>query len=595
MPALAQEQATVNLLQAATPYKGWRLSSLRLEGVPADLEGPLREGLALTGKARLGGLLGRKRPALTPALLGQDADRIRLFMARHGYPWAVVMARADPRPRRRLDLLLSVLPGPAVHVAELELQGPPEVEAREAELRDLLPAAGDIFTDESLRLAVRKVEDLLRGEGHARARCLTDVAVRDSLNLILACQVLPGPVCRVASVEVSGVAPDLARLAERSLRPLHDQPVTPRLLVGAQDRLRLLGVFRQIRFAMDLDSLPDVREVPVALRAELAPRPPRLLEAGAGWWTAEGGRLGGRWSHANLFTGGRGLQLTASASKVRQSSRLESWWPAMGSPTLRGEIALLLDRLREESYNVLNRELRLGLRQQPTLLLTLSGGVALADVQVEGRTADSTAFRARAGRQTMFTAAALRNTTDNPLDPRQGAQYSLQLEWTIPGFFSQADYLRTDAERVSYHSLGLVTTAARLRVGMAWPLASTPDLLPNRRFFAGGMEHRGFGRHQLGPRDAAGAPLGGEVLALGGVEVRLPLVWKLGLAFFVDAGQVWSDLGGAAPRDLEYAAGPALLLNTPVGPLRADLGLRLGSSDDDLPNWAVHVSIGHPF
>jgi len=596
-PAAAEPHADADAAAslAALPYKGWPVASFRVEGVPADLARPLAKGLALAGTPRWGGLLGRKRPALTPALLEEDLARTRLFLARNGHPAARVEALPLPASRRRVDLLWRVDPGPAVRVSHVDWLVPAGKDGLRDGLADLLPAPGRVFRDDDLQAAAVRVEERLRGEGRARARCHPSLLSLDSASVALRFQLEPGPVCRVDSIRVTGVAPDLARLAARTLRPLHGQIATPDALRGGRDRLRLLGVFRDIRLSLDGPADLESDLAGVGLRAELAPRAPRTLEGGLGWWTDEGGRLTGRWSHASLFGGGRGLQVEGGASRVRQNGRLDAWWPALGLATLRGEASLVADRQREASYHLLNRELRLGFRQQPTLRLGWSGGMGLAEVKVDERSPDSTAFRSKPGRQTVFRAALVADHTDNPLDPHRGGKSGLQVEWTIPGFFNQGDFLRVEGEQTLHREVGPCVLAARLRAGLAWPLASSPDLLPNRRFFAGGTDHRGFGRNRLGPRDTESAPVGGEALALGSLELRLPLFWRLGASLFLDAGNVWRRPGEIRPGEVELAAGPALLVATPVGPLRADLGIRLGAADDGLGRWAVHASIGHPF
>ncbi len=344
-------------------------------------------------------------------------------------------------------------------MGSLRLEGldDPALANRRAALLGLLPQPGQRFQDEPYRTGSQAVEESLRSVGRARATCTSEVRRADSLHVGLVYQVQPGPACRVDSLVVTGVKPDLIRLARRSLSPLRGRPCTTRLLALAQERLSLLGVYRQIRF--------------------------QLLEAGVGWWTTEGGRVSARLSHANLFAGGRGLQVGGSFSRVRQTGRVETWWPALILPTLRGELQLLQDRQQEENYHMLIRELRVGGRVQPSLLLTYSGGLAVSVVNLDEFSPDSTAYLARPGRQTVFNVQALRNSTDDPLDPHSGT-------------------------------------------------------LPNRRFFAGGMDHRGFGRHLLGPLDEAGAP---------------------------------------------------------IGPVRTDLGLRVGATDDEQDAWALHVSIGHSF
>jgi outer membrane protein insertion porin family len=149
----------------------------------------------------------------------------------------------------------------------------------------------------------------------------------------------------------------------------------------------------------------------------------------------------------------------------------------------------------------------------------------------------------------------------------------------------------------TYKSLGgVLVAAARLRAGWAEPLGDSEDLLPNKRFFAGGATSmRGFKRHKLGPLDDEGAPLGGESKVEASLELRFPIFGRLGGAAFVDAGQVWTGGNTFAFDELEVAAGPGLVIRTPIGPIRGDVGFRLTDLDKTQPDQVYHLSIGHPF
>jgi outer membrane translocation and assembly module TamA len=46
---------------------------------------------------------------------------------------------------------------------------------------------------------------------------------------------------------------------------------------------------------------------------------------------------------------------------------------------------------------------------------------------------------------------------------------------------------------------------------------------------------------------------------------------------------------------MEIAVGPGLSLRTPVGPIRADYGIRLTHYDTSEPDAVFHIYIGNPF
>jgi outer membrane translocation and assembly module TamA len=85
-------------------------------------------------------------------------------------------------------------------------------------------------------------------------------------------------------------------------------------------------------------------------------------------------------------------------------------------------------------------------------------------------------------------------------------------------------------------------------------------------------------------------------------EARLGLTGKWSGVLFVDGGNVWSDAWQVKPADLRWAVGPGLRYDTPIGPLRVDLGVQLNPIDGLLINgtpesrrWRIHFSIGQAF
>ena len=85
-------------------------------------------------------------------------------------------------------------------------------------------------------------------------------------------------------------------------------------------------------------------------------------------------------------------------------------------------------------------------------------------------------------------------------------------------------------------------------------------------------------------------------------EARLGLRGKISGVLFVDGGNVWADSWMVQPRDLRWAAGPGLRYDTPIGPVRIDLGIQLNPIQGLLINgipegrrWRIHFSIGQAF
>ena len=168
--------------------------------------------------------------------------------------------------------------------------------------------------------------------------------------------------------------------------------------------------------------------------------------------------------------------------------------------------------------------------------------------------------------------------------------------------------MRLSAQYSTYYSLGRHLVFARnTRIGIESPygplqrvdipasatapaqVVFTHDIPLPERFFMGGSESdRGFSINQAGPRDPlTGFPVGGNALFLNSMELRIRVQEnRLGFALFHDFGNVFSSVremrllkvSQNSPTDLNYAShaiGVGIRYNTPIGPLRLDVGYNL--------------------
>lgn len=570
-------------------YKGWTVTELRLEGVPGDLEDEFRRGLAL---APVPGVLRTRRTLFYPSILEADLNRSRLFLARRGYPRAAVDARFDPEAEKRfLRVRLVVDPGDPTRVAAFRVDGaaPP---AAAAALRLKKSWEGAVFREDRLAGAVEELAAVHRDSGYAWAAVTPEVAADGGGNAIVVFRVAPGPECVFRETIVEGTPDDLVLLARKTADIEGGRRFSPSDLDRARRNLRLLDLFRQIRVEPEegIGGAVDVR-------LRLIPRTPRSIEFGLGYWTDDLLRGHARWEHRNLFSRGRGLAVQGAASRFRQSVGVSTWWPAWIGPRIRGELGGDMRWEREESYDLDSRSVELGARYRPSFTSTVRAGVALSDVNVDVKTEEADAFIEGDGLLTTFSLLGHRDSSDDRLFPTSGSVLWARGEWAPSGFLSESHFILGESSGTVY--LGLtkrVVVAARVGGGGARPTGGSMDLLPNKRFYAGGASSmRGFERRRLGPQDAEGAPLGGEAKLEGALELRFPLFWRFQAAAFADVGQVWSRAREIRPEEMEAAVGPGVMILTPVGAVRADWGHRVTDRQKGEPVDVFHLSIGQPF
>ena len=89
----------------------------------------------------------------------------------------------------------------------------------------------------------------------------------------------------------------------------------------------------------------------------------------------------------------------------------------------------------------------------------------------------------------------------------------------------------------------------------------------------------------MGPRDEAGNPLGGQILATGSLEVEQMVLERWGAAAFADFGSAETDL----PLRPEAGLGAGIRWRSPVGLVRLDGAFAV--TLDGTP-FRVHLRIG---
>ncbi len=228
------------------------------------------------------------------------------------------------------------------------------------------------------------------------------------------------------------------------------------------------------------------------------------------------------------------------------------------------------------------------------------------------------------------------NRTNAPFSPTSGIRASAEAEHASGFTASDFRYNRAVAEIAGFYPLRFrrAVAAARIKAGWVRPLASTADavgivnvgndlttaqiLHPRKRFYAGGSQSvRGFGENQLGPRvltidpdvlrgrtvtddvvsyvcapsvpimecsvnaphlqdrDFQVRPLGGTTLLEGSVELRIPIRRAVVGAVFVDGAILGeASLGSITTGTAAITPGFGVRYESPVGPIRVDLGVR---------------------
>jgi outer membrane protein assembly factor BamA len=215
-------------------------------------------------------------------------------------------------------------------------------------------------------------------------------------------------------------------------------------------------------------------------------------------------------------------------------------------------------------------------------------------------------------RLSTLSATWIRDTRDKPLDASRGFYQTLDLGITPKGLGSNTNFARFLGQSSYYKPFGKTIWANRITLGLAHSFASS-DVPTSERFFSGGETTlRGFPINGAGPQRTVPAcsnpavpstcvnlqvPVGGDQLFIFNSEFRFPLGIKegLGAAVFYDGGNVYGPIGVSHfIRDYTNTVGVGLRYNTPVGPVRFDIGRNLNPAMG-LKATQFYITLGQAF
>jgi outer membrane protein insertion porin family/translocation and assembly module TamA len=200
---------------------------------------------------------------------------------------------------------------------------------------------------------------------------------------------------------------------------------------------------------------------------------------------------------------------------------------------------------------------------------------------------------------------AYHSTADSVLNAHRGYQIAFHAEQAgrfLPGSFK---YYAMSADGRHYLPISeRVVVASRLQLGSIAAPGTDPKSVPfSKLYFLGGATSvRGWGQFEISPLSGSGLPIGGNSLLAFSEELRARLHGNLGGVLFLDGGNVWASGWTIKLNDLRYAIGPGLRYQTPVGPIRLDLGYQLNPIPGlivgvapQARRWRIHFSIGQAF
>lgn len=510
----------------------------------------------------------------------------------------------------------------------VEVIGAPAGEAVDAEalieVADL--RVGRPFKYDRYQRAKEKIKARLVEQGYAHAEVKGTVEVHEERETAVArFTVNPGPISYFGEVSVEGLSRTEESLVRNRIAWNEGERFDPVKLEETRGRLYETGLVGNVRFDWREEGNPRVLDI--VIRAKEGTRHELRLGGGIGLEQAHyEARARAMYTHRNFLDpkatlrlnlrpgfaffrsglGFAGFNIEAGAELDREDFLFPRW-------KLTNAIDYTRTELEAFAYQGPSVRLSMG---RPILdeRLALSFGVQYHYYDFPRV---NEAISAETKRQfgifepspfASFQPSLTYDARDDPFSPAKGWYASLRLELGHIFKSDASQYGKVTPELRGYIPIQTrrVVLAGKARIG-----TQVLDLVPipvTQRFFSGGAEsQRGFGYRRLAPQvtgsEGEPLPLGGEVMIETSAELRVDVAklagqW-FGFVVFLDGADVanhWSDIPFP---NLHWAVGPGLRYDTPVGPVRFDIGFRLnrmgGNEPDPDSRFAFHFSLGEAF
>jgi outer membrane protein insertion porin family len=434
-----------------------------------------------------------------------------------------------------------------------------------------------------------------------------------------------GKKARISDIAVRGNNRVKASLITREVTLRPGDVFSDKKLVDSQQKILDTGLFKDVQLEPRPGS-PD--SATVELVVVVKERRMREVSVAVGYGTRDEARLTTGWTHRNLWNTGRqfdvrsvlgSTELAQGLTRKRGDLALTDRW--LFGRRLVGALGLYAEETLEEFKEVSNGEYtldRYGINLSVKKDLSLSTQLTttytheFADVRKATWTHEQAeSLRLQVGQEVNRAATvSLERDTRKPFfDPISGSLTRISVKRAGGIFGGDNSYNKLTWSwarfiRVYFGSVLALST----RVGYTDAFGASKSVPVYERFYAGGSSSlRGYNDREFGP---------GDFLALVNVELRYPIVWKLGGVIFADAGNAWdsihdvtrSDFDVFVPAreywlrrgvDIKYSVGLGFGLQTPVGPVRVDYGFKVKRGVDPQGRresvGRLHLTVGNAF
>lgn len=571
LPVSAAPRALVlTVVMAAVASLAWGQTGIMVRAIRF-------EGNRSFSARRLSGVITTKvGSAADEPRLARDVAALRQFYQGQGFLDVQVRKTSSVLPEG-LTVAFHITEGVRARVVDIEIRGNRSF-SRAALVTQLSLRVGGAFTEGVITGAERALREFYANSGYPFASVDGSSARRDTL-VSVAFDISEGPRCYIGELRIRGNETVRTATVMTVLNLRVGELYSESRLRLAQRRLYATRLFRRVLFYVlrrdgKEPSLPVEEAIDsVVVRFDVEEQPYRGFAFGAGFQTSPSrAMLLVEWGHENMFNMAQALRIGVEfrpdfAGNYRLGLDVTYRIPYLGSSryNLQFHPFLYWERINTLRKNEYGIETNVGRQLLPQLQVGLVNRVRFV--------ADTAA-----GVTNLLALEGAFDTRDDILDTREGLYLHAATEAAGGILGGSSDFYRISAEGRAFQPIWWgFAGAVRLMAGKAMPYGRTVRIPYYEEFSLGGRNNlRGCPDRSVGSDTAPDGQVYGPSIFNANVELRGPYALGfLGMVAFVDFGSVGSGMGFSLAGSV-WTGGLGLRVKTPIGPLRADWGRRLG-------------------
>ncbi len=578
-----------------TPGRKYKIQDIMFEGLEYFTSDDLKKELGIRGKIPLLSWITGERLFTLPL-------EIKTLYQTHGFP----QTRIDLNfltEENQVEAVYYIEEGIQEKIEALVFQGVQHFEA-ETLAKQISSAQGGAFFLPTIQKDVERLESFYRDQG-VRGTEINPVIEKVSDNLYsVLFDIREGEKVIIENIIITGNQVTRRSTIQRELRIKEGEDARYGLILETKRRLERLGIFTEI----------NLEEIPLGAGTEsllisLREGDRNYFSLGIGLETKNEPQTFAVWDNpirprgtaefirSNIFGLAAQISLVGQVS-IKEKRGVFSWeQPNLFGIPLQTYLNAWLEEEARKSFSFDRRGISL------TSVKDFSENRLFYSTFRYARTTifDLQISESEIDRQFIpYSTASVSGSfvwdrRDDPFNPVSGSFFSFVLEWAMPVFGSESDFLKNFVKYQHYFSpLPPLTFSSTFRIGLGRGRMPIPE-----RFFAGGSNSfRGERFDELGPKDPDSEnPIGGKALFLLNFELTFPFVSSirnLRGAVFYDTGNVYARRKEFSLTSLRDAVGFGLRYRTPLGPIRFELGWNLDAPEGEKKVIAF-ITIGNVF